>query len=277
MQEQQPQEHNHGGWWIICCYNLNSNLNTSDLHDLHNTRSITPDAIASYHQIDLDLLRTCPNHAFFSKPSGLGQVELRNVLYAYVRWEEETFNTNTMSGYVQGMGLVAAHLLKHVNETTAFHLFVRIMVHPKFCLQEIVRKGMPGLYRHLNILEKLMEQHLPSVATSLQHAKVPLLFFATEWILTLFSYRFDGHFLNRFFDSFFEHGWLAFYQIFLSLLESVEQKLLTIIKTSDENDWQAEVLFVVKNIGSKCDTEDKILSEQRTEQIFQRATEFQIF
>ena len=275
MQEQQ-QEHNHGGWWIICCYNLNSNLNTSDLHDLHNTRSTTQHAIASYHQIDLDLLRTCPNHAFFSKPSGLGQVELRNVLYAYVRWEEEAFNTNTMSGYVQGMNLVAGHLLQHVNAFHAFYLFSHIMVHPKFCLQEIVRKGMPGLYRHLNILEKLMEQHLPSVATSLHHANVPLLFFATEWILTLFSYRFDGYFLNRFFDLFFEHGWPAFYSIFLSLLDSIEETLVKIIQTSNEDDWQAEVLFLVKNIGSKCGAEDKMLSEQRTEQIFQRATEFQI-
>ena len=37
---------------------------------------------------------------------------------------------------------------------------------------------------------------------SLAAANVPLLFF-TEWVLALFSYAFDGDFLNTFFDLFF--------------------------------------------------------------------------
>ena len=96
---------------------------------------------SSYNQIDLDIPRTFPTHAFFSKPSSLGQQELRRVLSAYVSWEMEIFNHNNKDqnnqpyniisnrcGYVQGMNMIAGHILKHMNEFHTFHLFSHLMV-----------------------------------------------------------------------------------------------------------------------------------------------------
>ena len=246
-------------------------LRTYSLHSHRNGREHT-----SYQQIDLDIPRTFPTHAFFAAPDSIGQTELRRVLSAYVIWEDSTFATfnskeeeeeqeeeeeeqvddvttspTCQCGYVQGMNMIAGHLLKHMDEAHAFHLLCHLMVNPKYNLQSILREGMKGLYDKLKVLNVLVHQHLPSVSKVLEQANVPLLFFCTEWVLTLFSYVFEGEFLNIFFDIFFQHGWLGFYRVALALMKSVEIELVK-ASLGNVDDMQGTVLSIVKGIGRRA-------------------------
>ena len=381
----------HGGHWITLAHqqeqspppaafvftHLRQCLAT---YQHHCQRTHTQDPhLQSYTQIDLDIPRTFPTHAFFSQPTSLGQQELQRVLSAYVAWEIAAFDrppaeittaaaaapplsnqhhvtfqeqrlgliladatnrnntpvvrvvafaqtpehapldpaeasgairvgdaithvngtsmagcvcayvlntiieaprpitlrvqrgpvqicthqpattlppaalsTDNRCGYVQGMNMIAGHLLKHVDENYAFHLLAHLMVNPKYNLQCILRKGMGGLHVKLHVVQRLVEKYLPLTSHSLAAANVPLLFFCTEWVLTLFSYVFEGDFLNTFFDLFFEHGWRAFYQVTLSLLESVEQDLVAAANGEDVDDIQGNVLSIVKGIGRRA-------------------------
>ena len=242
-------------------------LRTYSLHSHRNGREHF-----SYQQIDLDIPRTFPTHAFFAAPDSIGQTELRRVLSAYVIWEDSTFATlnskeekeeeeeqvdgvatppTCQCGYVQGMNMIAGHLLQHMDEAHAFHLLCHLMVNPKYNLQSILREGMKGLYDKLEVLNMLVHQHLPSVSKVLEQANVPLLFFCTEWVLTLFSYVFEGEFLNIFFDIFFQNGWIGFYRVALALMKSVE---IDLVKASLGNvdDMQGKVLSIVKGIGRRA-------------------------
>ena len=280
----------HGGTWIRSVDKQESTASLQILHHLSHTLRVysvhchpNQSHLASYNQIDLDMPRTFPTHAFFARPSSLGQTELRRVLSAYVSWEVMCFSTQPQqrSGYVQGMNMIAGHLLKHVEEEQAFRLLCHLMVNPKYNLQSVLRQGMGGLYLRLHVVQVLLEEHLPSVAQSLEQATVPLLFFCTEWVLTLFSYVFEGQFLNTFFDLFLVQGWCAFYQVTLALLESVETKLLE-AASGDSHDKQANVLAIVKGIGRrsvKYEDEDKDEDEdedENSQQVFLRAQQFEL-
>ena len=279
-------EENHGGRWLRQIHKQEQQSVTPMIfphlqsclltyHHHHQRRNL-PDTQASYNQIDLDIPRTFPTHAFFAQPTSLGQQELQRVLSAYVSWENAVFaekdtltdttsTTTTLKynasvrkcGYVQGMNMIAGHLLLHINELHSFHIFSHLMVNPKFNMQHILRNGMDGLHLKLHHVQHLMEFYLPSTANCLAMANVPLLFFCTEWVITLFAYVFDGPFLNTFFDLFLEHGWVSFYQVTLALLKSVEQDLLQAANSGlggndvAEGNLQVNVLSIVKGIGRR--------------------------
>ena len=273
-------------------------------------------------QIDRDVPRTFPSHSFFSKSQGFGQLSLRRVLVAWVSWEREflsmlskdgasqkvllpgsnqdDFVTNKQTNdsrilptaYVQGMNMIVAHLLKHLDEVHAFQLFCHVMVNPMYNFRHVVCPGMPGLFEHQHILDSLIHQHIPAVAHVLGKANITVVLFSTEWILTLFAYVLEGRFLNMFLDRFFAFGWPAFYQVALSLLESRLQDMeyaISLMSTSShetaaKNEYATPhegVLSIVKGIGRRqqyhfSDNTGCKGKSQEIESIFERALDFSI-
>ncbi|CAJ1337950.1 unnamed protein product [Effrenium voratum] len=174
-------------------------------------------AEAKVSEIERDVHRTYPTHERFSQGAP-GRAELSQVLQAAVLAEP-------MVGYCQGMNFVAATLLLHVGSPCeAFWLLLALMegyhfryvfapsvpLLPLRCFQfaGLVRKLLPRLWRHLREDGHSLE------------------IFAHQCVLTLFSYTLEPDLLAHVYDVFFLLGWKAFFQIGVSLLAFLEDKLL---------------------------------------------------
>jgi Rab-GTPase-TBC domain len=90
-------------------------------------------------------------------------------------------------GYVQGMNFICGSLLYHCSEEAAFWMFVMIM--EDYDLEEVYTKGLPGLYRHTSMIEKLLSAQKPleDVFEQLKAHQIKADMFATDWIFTLFT------------------------------------------------------------------------------------------
>lgn len=266
-------------------------------------------------QIDRDVGRTFPRHPFFAHAQGLGQISLRRVLVAWVSWEREFLcvvngeenleglirvddndDTNdggrfiapilTPTAYVQGMNMIVGHFLKHVDEARTFRLFCHIMVNPLYNFRHIVCPGMPGLFVHHHVLERFIDRYTPAVAHVLSRAKVSVVLFSTEWILTLFAYVLEGKFLDAFLDRFFAFGWPSFYQVALALLESRLQDMESALSRSGggsvhhQDDIYASpnegVLSIVKGIGRRQSYGTEQSATLDIGQLLERALHFRI-
>ena len=64
-------------------------------------------------------------------------------------------------GYVQGMNFIVGSLLMHCSEEVTFWLFVALI--EDYEMRDIYMPGLPGLYKHIAIMEYLMERHLPTL------------------------------------------------------------------------------------------------------------------
>ena len=101
-------------------------------------------------QIERDLTRTFPEFEFF-RDSGRGTSKLRRVLTAFANYDSSV-------DYVQGMNFIVASLLFHCNEVISFWLFVSLI--EDYELRDIYLPGLPGLYKHSQIIEILVMENL---------------------------------------------------------------------------------------------------------------------
>ena len=72
------------------------------------------------HSILIDLGRTFPQHPYFTRTLGPGQLSLFNLLKAYSRLDGEV-------GYCQGLSFIAGIILLHTDEETAYTLLKHLM------------------------------------------------------------------------------------------------------------------------------------------------------
>ena len=106
-----------------------------------------------WKQIKRDLNRTFPNCEYFAKGNS-GQIQLERVLLTFTKY-------NKKIGYVQGMNFVVGALLFHCSEDIAFWLFVSLI--EDYEMREIYSAGLPGLYKHTNIIDTLMREQIRPV------------------------------------------------------------------------------------------------------------------
>ncbi len=66
-------------------------------------------------------------------------------------------------GYVQGMNFIAGSLLFHASEEIAFWLFVSLV--EDYELRDIYLPGIPGLFKHCQIIDILIMTHNRKVFT----------------------------------------------------------------------------------------------------------------
>jgi TBC1 domain family member 10 len=137
---------------------------------------LEPDMIS---QIDKDVNRTFPKQQCFAENS-LGIQVLTRLLLTYTKYANHV-------GYVQGMNFVCGSLLYHCREEAAFWIFVMLM--EDYELEEVYIKGLPGLYKHSLMAERLLsvEKSLTEIRDRLNANKIRIEMFATDWIFTLFS------------------------------------------------------------------------------------------
>ena len=200
--------------------------------------------------ISLDLHRTYPNHSLFASPPAppgsppapgtpgggaggaggddgssdtshlsAGQLQLRNVLRAHAAH-------NPAVGYIQGMGFVAGMLLVYMREETAFWTLQALTAEPRF---DMGRMWAPGLSRYkeaLAVFSALVATHLPALAGHLAAEGVEHMMYASEWLMTLFTYSFPFATATRVWDAFLVEGWKVVFRVALAMLKLHEAALM---------------------------------------------------
>ena len=114
-------------------------------------------------QIKRDLNRTFPHSSFYSD-AGPGQEQLERILVTFLKYDPKI-------GYVQGMNFIVGALLFHCSEEIAFWLFVALVEDhemrdiflPGKIFILLFWIGLPGLYKHTQIIDMLILEHLHGI------------------------------------------------------------------------------------------------------------------
>ncbi|KAH8923763.1 RabGAP/TBC [Atractiella rhizophila] len=167
--------------------------------------------------ISRDLARTFPTHPYFSQEGGLGQENLFSLAKAYSLYDEEV-------GYTQGMQFVAGVLLLNMPDEEAFCVLVRLM--KSYDLRSHFVPNMPGLQLRLFQFDRLLEEMCPTVFLHLIRQGIKSSMYASQWLLTLFSYRFPLPLVSIIYDLIFAEGLEAVFRFALSLMKNNEAKLV---------------------------------------------------
>eukprot|EP00796_Vickermania_ingenoplastis_P006707 gene6707-4804_t len=215
-----------------------------------------PEAEEKYGAIiDKDLPRTFGTNILFdSSISPAGQELLRRVLRAYCL-------RNKKVGYCQGMASVAATLLLIMEDDYDTFLCLGAMMEKKpYSLEDYFSPGFPELNRSLVVLEGLVRKTMPKLCKVVQRCRVPYAFFATSWMLTLFSHSFNFRLVCRIWDMFLCEGWKPVFRVMLALLKMDQDKMLeareemhvmnTLQHAAEDKDPE-EILAVALDIGFK--------------------------
>jgi len=149
----------------------------------------------------------------------VGQENLFNVLKAYSLYD-------TQVGYCQGLPFVVAILLLNMPDEEAFCLLVRLM--HSYGLRGHFLPEMPGLQLRLFQFERLVEELIPVLHVHFLRQGVKSSMFASQWFLTVFSYRFPLEIVFRIFDNCLANGIEAMFRFGLVLLMKNEDLLLTL-------------------------------------------------
>ncbi|SPO27637.1 related to GYP5 - GTPase-activating protein (GAP) [Ustilago trichophora] len=164
-----------------------------------------------------DLNRTFPEQDYFQDGKGIGQENLFNVIKAYSLYDPEV-------GYCQGMQFVVGPLLLNMPDEEAFSTFVRLM--KSYDLRGHFTPNMPALQLRLFQFDRLLEDFLPLLHRHLVRQGVKSSMYASQWFMTLFSYRFPLDFVYRILDSVFAEGVEALFRFAIALMKKNEERLL---------------------------------------------------
>ncbi|GAC93802.1 hypothetical protein PHSY_001367 [Pseudozyma hubeiensis SY62] len=164
-----------------------------------------------------DLNRTFPEQDYFQDGKGIGQENLFNVIKAYSLYDPEV-------GYCQGMQFVVGPLLLNMPDEEAFSTFVRLM--KSYDLRGHFTPNMPALQLRLFQFDRLLEDFLPLLHRHLVRQGVKSSMYASQWFMTLFSYRFPLEFVYRVLDSVFAEGVEALFRFAVSLMKRNEEVML---------------------------------------------------
>lgn len=168
-------------------------------------------------QIRKDLSRTFPEQDYFKDGKGVGQENLFNVVKAYSLYDEEC-------GYCQGMQFIVGPLLLNMPDEEAFSTLVRLM--KSYGLRGHFEPNMPALQLRLFQFDRLLEDMLPLLHRHLVRNGVKTSMYASQWFMTLFSYRFPLDFVYRVLDSIFAEGIEAIFRFAVALMRRSEDALL---------------------------------------------------
>lgn len=186
-----------------------------------------------------DINRTFPKNVFFKEKYGQGQKMLFNVLRTY-----SSFNKKT--GYVQGMGFIAALFLTYMDEEQAFWMLHSLMT--KYNLSGYYEDNFPGLIKSFFILLSLMKKHLPQVYNLFKKYEIIPSMYASQWFIAIFTNCFEFKILVRFFDVFLLEGEKVLYRFALATLKLSESKLIS------QRNFEG-ILGIFKNIFVGIDEE----------------------
>ena len=164
-----------------------------------------------------DLDRTYPDCQLFKDKYGNGQRKLYKVLSNYSK-----YNKNT--GYVQGMGFIAAVFLTYMDEESSFFMLDSLM--KKYKLEGFYLPGFPELKKTFYILLNLEKKFIPKIYELFKKEGMVPSMYASEWFICLFSRNLDFHTLVRIFDVFLLEGYKVIYRFSVAFLKLKENEFL---------------------------------------------------
>ncbi|CAN8104236.1 unnamed protein product [Discula destructiva] len=171
----------------------------------------------------------------FASAPGL-QEGLYGVCKAYALYDEEV-------GYAQGMNFLIMPLLFNMAEEEAFCLLVKLM--NNYHLRDLFVHDMPGLHMHLYQFERLLEDTQPALYCHLRRRGISPHLYATQWFLTLFSYRFPLQLVLRIYDLILSEGLSAILKFGIVLMQKNADTLLGMTDMSHLTNYLRDRLFDV--------------------------------
>ncbi|KAB5586164.1 GTPase-activating protein GYP5 [Coniochaeta sp. 2T2.1] len=193
---------------------------------------------AQLHKLEKTIRRDLGARTSYSKfaaAQGL-QEGLFGVCKAYALFDKPV-------GYAQGMNFLVMPLLFNIPEEEAFCLLVRLMNH--YHLRDAFVDGMPGLHLQLYQFERLLEDLEPALYCHLHRRGISSHLYATQWFLTLFSYRFPLQLVLRIYDLIFSEGLSAILRFGIVLMQKNADTLLAIKDMSQLCTFLRDRLFDV--------------------------------
>lgn len=130
-----------------------------------------------------------------------------------------------------------------MSEDEAFCLLVRLM--NQYHLRDLFIQDMPGLHMHLFQFERLLEDVEPALYCHLRRRGISPHLYATQWFLTLFSYRFPLQLVLRIYDLIFSEGLSAILRFGIVLMQKNADKLLAMSDMSHLTTYLRDRLFDV--------------------------------
>ncbi|KAI9252455.1 rab-GTPase-TBC domain-containing protein [Sporodiniella umbellata] len=193
-------------WQII---SKSRDLDLMDYHELLKEPSLFE------KQIQRDLTRTFPKHPYFMTESG--RQRLFRVAKAYSLFDQEV-------GYCQGLAFVIGCLLIHLPEQDTFSVLVQLM--GKYNLRGHFTPKMETLHQHMYQFDNLFQQKLPVVHRHMEHEGVSPSMYASQWFITLFSYRCPIELSFRIMDLLFIEGPQVLVQIAIAIIVRNQEHIL---------------------------------------------------
>ena len=164
-----------------------------------------------------DLHRTFPKSIIFNSKLGEGQRNLFRILMCM-----GSLNRNT--GYVQGMGFLAALFLLYMDEENAFWMLN--IVFKKYGLEEVYMKEFPGLRKRFYIFINLLKKFMPKIYNKLIELNIYPTLYASQWFFTCFSNCLSFNIVVRIFDCFLLEGEKIIYRVALALIKLKEDIII---------------------------------------------------
>ena len=193
----------------------NYNLNKEKVNNIKYDKLSNCD----YNIIDLDCQRTQ-----FENNNEQNKKKMNNILKTFA------FTLPDIN-YCQGMNFIIAFFLKFIeNEEEIFYLFLSMFVNTNF--SKIFYKDLIKLNNYLEILDKLIEIFLPVVYVHLKNNKINHNFYASAWLITLFTNTMNKNknikVLIKIFDCFFCDEWKFIFNLIILLFKKNQNKILSL-------------------------------------------------
>lgn len=130
-----------------------------------------------------------------------------------------------------------------MTEEEAFCLLVKLM--NNYHLRDLFVQDMPGLHMHLYQFERLLEDTQPALYCHLRRRGISPHLYATQWFLTLFSYRFPLQLVLRIYDLILSEGLSAILKFGIVLMQKNADTLLGMTDMLDLTNYLRDRLFDV--------------------------------
>ncbi|KAL0272685.1 UNVERIFIED_CONTAM: hypothetical protein PYX00_005558 [Menopon gallinae] len=197
--------------WLIYSGALNEMLSNVGVY-----KSLVDQAIGkattANDEIERDLHRSLPEHPAFQ--SEVGIASLRRVLSAYA-WR------NPQIGYCQAMNIIASVFLIYCSEEEAFWLLARVC---ESLLPDYYNTRVVGALVDQGVLDALVADHLPHLHTVLGNLGMTRVI-SLSWFLTVYLSVMPYACAVNIVDCFFFDGAKVLFQVALTVMESIEDKL----------------------------------------------------
>lgn len=215
-------------WWSQVYYELlfRANEKLADCESIDDIEKSHKNVM----EIIKDVPRTLSNYDVFSYHALIRKVY--RVLLAFLEY-------NNGVEYVQGMNAIVGSLWVHVDESTAFWLFIELL--ENYNLDDVYSTNLTGMHLYLAQIKLLVQRKFKKVHDHMMELGIKYEMFAVNWVISLFWSYMPLHMTVIFWKKFFSEGWDAFYKVVFKVFKEVASDILKWTEM-----W--EVLDIFKNL-----------------------------